>query len=648
MSSVLGRRALVGYHEAMTDLNTQEDADHLALDDPDYPPYFPPRDGGINLLGAFWRHSDLVDTMSVELKMARADLGNAPAGGFPVFGVASLVGRGVRFFVHDHPELDAQGKAVSDGSLVFIPRRMVEALNNLSFPPGDHGSRAHLLTWMSQVAMACGQHLLDMPGPVLNAPALTNGLLDTTEALPDALDPRNTVVFRGPSALRDALMRAFGKATGVLAVNELCGLFPDVSDEEALARSRARVGDAVAQARSLLVGAEADRFGTREALHEAAQAVNSDKWPAQSRALARGLVVHDQAVAAMEAAVARLAIGPYQPVPAEELNKHVFFFGADAAYSMHKHAGNMIQDPMAHWGELKTLIEGHTEQLPGDVLTHIGQCGRVSGKDGLNGPDFNREQIIRLFGKNPNLTQTSLDMLLNGGSGILWLGACSTENGALYLRDVVAASLQGKQIHQHARAVFKKTVSSQMAAAAWRAGGDALCLDKDGGQPLLKPLRAVAKNAALDVQDEGDVALEYGTWQCIKAFLPSLRRERLSQGLLRVARNRHALDLLPELLAIEGVRADATDRQGRTVAHHLLDHTDQALASRMVPVLVQLLERGLDPNAAVDGYRAGERANSDEPLAGWSVMQQAIVQWQHQRLARDTTPTRAAAPRQRL
>ena len=618
-----------------------------AADDPNYPNYFPPRDGGMTTLGAFWRHTDLVSALSTELKIAQIEDTQKTESALPVFGVGSFLARGIQIFVHDHPALEFDGKAVSDGSLVFIPRRLVETMNNLSFPPSEKGQRAHLLTWMAQATLACAHHALSMTGERDLLPALSSGPLDMSDTLPEALDSRNTLVFQPPSTLQAALKQAYASAASPLAMDELCGQTQPMDDQAVMARTQARVAHAVGQAREVFDQLIAQRFESKSGLFDAAEKDKIYPAPKVRRgwANAQDLVQHEQAITALEGAVQSLGVGPYQPLPVDTLNQHVFFYGSDAVYSMHIHADNMIKDPQAQWGQMSKLIKEHNVPLPNDVLVHISRGGRVDGKDGLKGPDLNRADIIGQFHQNAGFTQLANEVLINGATSNLWMGTCTSSTATeLYLREVAAASLLGLQLNQHAKKFFERNTSGELFAMAFRVGGDAMCLDKDGGQPLLKTLRDAGRKGG---SSEDDVALEYGNVSCARFFLPSLTPDQLTQGLLLAARNRHAIELIPEILDIEGVRADAIDEEGRSVAHLLLDYTAKVKTADVVPVLVKLLDRGLNPETLAAGYLAGDRPGNEEPLVGYDAMTLAVSQWQFERLTQEAADTGAPRVRNR-
>lgn len=641
-------------NDSLTDENgTPEGA--IFIEDPNYPTYFPPRDGGVTTVGAFWRQSDLVDALAVELQMACISSKPAEQPQCPVFGLAAFVARGIRFMVHDHPALDCSGKAISDGNAVFIPRKLVETLSNASFPPTDVGFRGHLLTWMAQASLACARHALGMEQTVAPLAPVEAGRLDMSDTLPAALDPSNTIEFCTPSTFEAALKKAYERGASLKAIDEFCGQVIPMDDAEVIARMQSRVVDAICMARASLGAYMRDNFDDRAGLDARVKAARErsgvdSKVGRILQSAPINFSAQMDCLEAFERAAGKIDVKPYLPMPVDQINQHVFFYGADAVYSIHKHADNMHGDATTYWPALRELISGHDAPLPDGALVHIAQCGNIDGAHGIEnpGPDFNTEDILGLLLESSNCTQEMRDTLIEGASSPRTLGVCT--HGTLlhlYWRDVVGASLLGKDIEKTGNWLGKYAVKANHFETAFRMGGDALCMNGNGG-PLLKNMRHYIKSAKLEDSDEAMVAMEFGRPECVRLFLPDLDAAQLGQALLLVARNRHALELIPEILQVPGVRADALDEQGRTVAHVLLDHCDQVKSNALIPVVAQLIEQGLDPHKEVEGYRAGERPAGEEPLATWAVMERAISHWQAKALGATTSGSSLSRQRHRL
>lgn len=647
------------YYESMTndkfsDENSRPEGARF-IEDPNHPTYFPPRDEGVSTVGAFWRHSDLVDALAVELQMACIKPPKSEVPQCPAFGLAAFLARGVRFMVHDHPALSAAGKAISDGNAVFIPRRLIETLSNASFPPGDNGYRAHLLTWMAQASLACARHALGMEQRRAPIAPIEPGGLDMSDVLPAELDPCNTIEFCKPSSLEAALKKAYEKGASSKAIDEFCNQVIPMGDAATMDRMRSRVVDAIGLARTHLDGAMHENFGILLELENRAR-ISSEgtgvdsSMERQPHALPINFSAQVDCLQEFEQAAGKLDVKPYTPMPVDQINGHAFFYGADAVYSIHKHADNMLADAKTYWPALRDLINNHNVPLPDGALVHIARSGRIGGVHGVDnpGPDFNTTDILNVFVGSSNCTKDVRDTLIEGASSTLRIGGCTNKTLLhLYFRDIVAASLLGQDVWKSGRWITQLKVAQEQFVQAFRMGGDALCLNGEGGA-LLQNMRRYAKGAQLKDADELMVAMEFGTIECIRPFLSDLDAAQLSQALLLAARNRHALDLIPELLSVPGVRADAVDGQGRTVAHVLLDHCDQAKSNALIPVIVQLIEQGLDPHREVEGYRAGERPAGEEPLATRSVMERAISHWQAKALGARTSGPSVSRQRHRL
>ena len=599
------------------------------------PEYFKNRDGGVDSLGGFWRHADQLSSLATELSVAckrynfkpwnngEGDRKTAPLdiSDLSVFGPVAYIARGLKFLSHNHPELNALGSgAITDGNLVFLHNGLIDALNQESYKAKD-GSN-FLLSFMVHTAEAVGRSQLGMdmrvnsPLPVLGSNAF---------ALPKGFTCEQQLSFVSARTLYDTLKSSYSGAAGPIAIDEICDRIDKASDTTHEQRTQARVIDAVETWHR-----HATEAGGKT-LHHIKDQREAQRIP---REIKEYITQWQPILAAAETIKARPGFETYAPLSPEEIGKNAFFQGPHATYSLHACLED-FSDRNLGAADLSGIYPAIQKGISNEAIhLHLARAFTKNAKTTKEQLELGEMVGLDLVAQ-PWCTAQMRVWAICGAGGFSWLGRASENSDEQhYLSNVVAASLLGVKDNELAQ----KRVSKEDFIKAVEMGGDVICEMKD--------FRKYAKLAGVE---EYEACFMHGSVALSLEYFKSLKESQQTDALLHCAQNRHALTLFPQLFEMTGVQADALTPNGQTVAHLLMDNTTKMHAPQLEAVLVQLLERGLDPNARdISGFFAGERSTAPTCLVDRTPLIQATSVWQHQSLQNQTQSVAAPSRRRQL
>jgi hypothetical protein len=592
---------------------TQEENIETTWHGPQFPDYFEGRDGGVTQLGAFWRHSDQLKSLSVDLKMARhrfnfaleektSDLPNIRF--MPSLGPLSYVARGLVFLSHDHPSLSALGTgAITDGNLVLIHRGLLEALNIASYK--DASGCDHLLAFMAQTTQAITEKILGVEHThgrnvhVLGGDAL---------ALNSGFTSEKQLAFVDPLVLHDTMTAAYAGVAGSGAINELCDRMDNPSEEKHKQRTLSRVIDAVATWKN-------NAQHTHDFCLERVA-----KYPGYSRendlAYISSHMKQFKHMLDGYKNIVQKGIEKFTPISIEEIGKAVFFQGPTSVYSLHHWISSFHQEqmPIESIGEVCGIIQNSGE----DVFNHLTD-NEFLRDDPKEKQQQRKEEILRYVVTQPWCTNEMLKWLIDGASSIKHFGRHGLDYGIKnHIRNVASASILGEMD----AGLANRKIDDKTLVRSIEMGGDAI--GNRGNMLRYAEIVGIEKNEAFFV---------YGPEKEARELFDSLPIECMDSALLYCAQNRHALALLSNIFQRHHFKTYATTPNGETVAHLLMKHTHKKNAEQLEDILIQMLSRGLDPNARdIDGFLAGESPNKLAFLVDHTPMIQAVSRWQQKAL----------------
>lgn len=610
---------------------------HAAWTDREMPDYFKGRDGGITQLGSFWRHTDQVASTYVELSQSRClidskDRERLVQDGdrsfwLPRFGPLSYVAQGLVFIAHDHPDLLKMGNAVTDGNLVLLHRGLIEALNIQSYQMPKSAdkkwiaSKDHLLAFMAKCAEAvlCRELGVAVESQT-SANAWDAGEIELAEDL--ACDKQ--LSFVSPKQMHAALSKAYGATAGSGYIDEICDRTDAPSEDRHRERTRSRIFKSMA---SWKEDTSLALEYTRRRLPGASDSGNfrAEEFVSQLEA---HIQRHAYLSSAHEAALPH-APPAYQAMPLKKIENFVFSYGPSANYALHGWIDQFHREgrDVSALDEINACLDLADEA----VFTHLFKGSVIfTPRNETN----KKLSIGKYIASQPWFSQITKDWLL-ASSNVPFLGYASNQyETQAHVRDAAVVSILGQRDETITERAMKKEAFVQVVHA--------------GGDMVMKG-STFQKYAGICQIGKNEAAFMHGGIERIKMYFERLDNEEdKSRALLLCAQNRHALTILPELMAQFECTATAKTEKNETVAHILLQNVHKKDADQLEAILVDLIDRGLDPHARDElGQLAGEQPES-KSLVDHQCLIVAASKWEQQKLSSATAQPVAPHRRRQL